>query len=143
MYICIVYIPSLLRFLRVFQESVQTNLLKSSRNPQVTTEASVEVLRKFPLVPAQGSNPEKTSCLESRVYLPPEPPVLFRIFYFLRILSAEKVISIKDSYFSLNENDEMSFSSLPGTQSRKVSTLRFHFVLSSPSCFAKYGSFRH
>ena len=55
-------------------KSVQTNLSKSPRNPQVIcpgtwTRSSVEVLRKFLLVPVQGSNPKSpASIIINRIY---------------------------------------------------------------------------
>ena len=85
-----------------FPESVQTNLSKSPRNPQVICpvtwrasslevtdlfmmgpkfkvgseppEPQLKYLEKFPLVPTQKSNPEPPAWKSS--VLPPEPPVL-------------------------------------------------------------------
>ena len=102
-YLCmyvLVYTPCLLRVLRVFQISVLKSKLESSEmlyenyvhilvytssllrvlrslppeSVQTPPRATVEVLRKFPLVPTQETNPEPPAWKSG--VLPPEPPVL-------------------------------------------------------------------
>ena len=100
MHLCtyvLVYTPFLLRILRVFQNQYKKSLKIIQKPPSNlprnmeplpwwsltslcrTTKASVEVLRKFPLVPAQGSNPEPSLLGKSGV-LPLTPPVLLCIY---------------------------------------------------------------
>ena len=104
MYVCISLYSLPFTGFESLPESVQTNLSKITQKPpsnlprdmeplpwrsltalwwdlqfKVGSEpprASVEVLRKYPLVPAQGLNPEPPAWKSG--VLPPEPPVLSR-----------------------------------------------------------------
>ena len=66
-----------------------------------TTRASVEVLWKFPLVPAQESNPEEETLLLGKSgVLPPEPPVLCLICNLLNYVKFKSLFcKILNSHF--------------------------------------------